>query len=207
MLLPNKKTIDKAIADGTLPKIDRILSAAHLLTCIADYYMQEAEDLTRGCGFCLGEVKQAQTAYTQHMERYNSLWTQLVSDSHMSRERTEDFDTFMPVITRLLQIGQLITDTNTGKPVSESKPSSPSPSGGAGGGIFRIMRSSDDVRMPYCSAKLTKEQKQALGKDVRITFTTHANIKKLIEHYAAKDDCPQRDVINEALIQCIENHK
>lgn len=209
MLLPNKKTIDRAIADGTLPKIDRILSAAHLLTCIADHYMQEADDLTRGCGFCLGEVKRAQTAYSQHMERYNALWTQLVKGSHMTHERTEDFDRFMPAFTRMLGLEQLITDTNTGRPVSES----PTPTADAlaaegkdGGSNFRVMRSDDCQRITYRAATLTEEQKKVLGHEVPLTTRTHSNIKHLIECYAQADHCTQRDIINEALVHYIEHH-
>ena len=41
---PQKKVIDAAIRSGALPAVDRLLSAAHLLTEIAAHLTEEADD-------------------------------------------------------------------------------------------------------------------------------------------------------------------
>lgn len=65
-----KETIDKAIANGSFAKIDRILSASHILTEMSDYLTSEADDIARDNNLMLGEVKQMQTNYSKVHDRY-----------------------------------------------------------------------------------------------------------------------------------------
>lgn len=205
----SKKTIDRAIDNGSLPAIDRLISAAHLLTEIADYLTEEGDDLARKNNLMLGEVKRAQRAYSMCHSRYYALWTDLVNESHMSHERTEDFDHFLPYIARLLSIDDVTTDTNTGKMVRDVYDERYASKGGLREAdkpakkmlTFRLMHGDDaEIPMTYRHAKLTEEQKDALGEDVNVTFRCHAKLNALITAYAEKEGTTRRDILNEALL-------
>lgn len=115
-----KETIDKAIANGSFAKIDRILSASHILTEMSDYLTSEADDIARDNNLMLGEVKQMQTNYSKVHDRYCLFWRDLVRESNQIETRTVDFDHFLPIICRLLSLDDIVTDPNTGRSCRET---------------------------------------------------------------------------------------
>lgn len=197
----SKKTIDRAIENGSLPSIDRLISASHILTEMADWLIKDADDIARDNNLMLGEVKREQTRYTQNHDRYARLWRDLVNESHMSHERTEDFDHFLPYIARLLSIDDVTTDPNTGESVRahykeryEKHAATPQKT------AFSVMHGKDESRITYRRAALSEEQREVLGKETKTSLVTHENILRLITAYAEKEGTTRRDILNEALL-------
>jgi len=117
---PKKKVLEAAIANGAMAKIDRLVSAAHILTEMGDWLMSEAEDTARENGLCIGEVKHAQNRYTSAHLNYVRLWRELVRGSGMTAERLDDFNHFLPYVARLLSVDDIVTDPNTGQAVRDN---------------------------------------------------------------------------------------
>lgn len=58
---PRKQLIDAAIANGSIDRMNMLLSAAHLLNCEANSLVEEASDLMAENGLLLGDLKSSTT--------------------------------------------------------------------------------------------------------------------------------------------------
>lgn len=59
---PKKKIIDAAIANGSIDRLNMLLSAAHLLNCEANNLVEEASDLMAENSLLLGDLKKLHNA-------------------------------------------------------------------------------------------------------------------------------------------------
>lgn len=55
---PRKQLIDAAVANGSIDRMNMLLSAAHLLNCEANSLVEEASDLMAENGLLLGNLRQ-----------------------------------------------------------------------------------------------------------------------------------------------------
>lgn len=130
MRIPKKKVIGAAIESGAMDRINRLVSAAHILTEMADWIMSDAEDAARGAGLMLGDLKHVQTRYSAAHLAYVRIWRELVRGSGMSGQRLDDFMHFTPYVARMLSVDDIVTDPNTGRPVKEDYERLYKPEGG-----------------------------------------------------------------------------
>lgn len=56
---PRKQLIDAAVANGSIDRMNMLLSAAHLLNCEANSLVEEASDLMTENGLLLGRLEEA----------------------------------------------------------------------------------------------------------------------------------------------------
>lgn len=82
-MTPKKKLIDKAIADGSIERLNKLLSAAHIMMCVSNNYVEEASDLMLGKGLLIGELKKLHNNLLCHADRYFKEFASMVSDSKM----------------------------------------------------------------------------------------------------------------------------
>ena len=54
---PKKILIEKATQNGTIDRVNQLLSATHLLICTANNYLEESAELLKSNGMMLGELK------------------------------------------------------------------------------------------------------------------------------------------------------
>lgn len=54
---PKKQLIEAAEADGSMERMNMLLSAAHLLNCEANSLIEEASDIMAAKGLMLGDLK------------------------------------------------------------------------------------------------------------------------------------------------------
>ena len=95
MMLPPKKAIEQAFADGTMDRVNRLLSAAHILNWEADVLVEDASDQLKEAGLQMGMLKKLHSDFIKAAERYFREYTHLVTSKEMSRALftdTEEFD-------------------------------------------------------------------------------------------------------------------
>ena len=61
IMKPRKQLIDAAVANGSIDRMNMLLSAAHLLNCEANSLVEEASDLMAENGLLLGDLKKSCT--------------------------------------------------------------------------------------------------------------------------------------------------
>lgn len=94
-MLPPKKTVDQAFADGTMDRVNRLLSAAHILSWEADVLVEDAADQLVAAGLQMGLLKKLHSDFIKAADRYFREFTHLVTSKEMSRALfidTEEFD-------------------------------------------------------------------------------------------------------------------
>lgn len=220
--LTPQQILERAVKDGSIQRIDTLYSAAHILMQVANYLMEQTDDsLIASISSLLREARQAHNFAARAIDRYLDLWTDFARVSGMQAQRTDDFDTYVPIIARLLAIAPLVTDPTTGKPCSTTPPdghteeqdprgAAAKPEEKSAGGLTTRLLDIDGIiaseRQPYRRAKLTAEQLRALGPETALTVKTHTHISRLLDIYAKEQGITKRDLINEILVDYIDYH-
>ena len=61
---PKKHLIERAEANGSMARLNQLLSASHILLCEANSLLEEAADLMAANGLLLGELKMLHNRFT-----------------------------------------------------------------------------------------------------------------------------------------------
>ena len=67
---PKKSLVDAAVKDGSMDRLNMLLSAAHLLNCEANSLIEEAADVMRAKGLLLGDLKKLHNDFLKCADRY-----------------------------------------------------------------------------------------------------------------------------------------
>lgn len=88
---PNKQLIDAAIANGSMDRMNMLLSAAHLLNCEANNLVEEASDLMTDNGLLLGDLKKLHNDFVRVADRYFKEFATLVGTEKSKIDMFSDF--------------------------------------------------------------------------------------------------------------------
>ena len=84
---PKKHLIDRAVADGSMDRLNQLFSASHILLC-------EANGLVAEAGLLLGELKQLHTAFTRSADRYFREFAAMVTTDKQKMDMFRDMNGF-----------------------------------------------------------------------------------------------------------------
>lgn len=91
---PNKQLIDAAIANGSMDRMNMLLSAAHLLNCEANNLVEEASDLMTDNGLLLGDLKKLHNDFVRVADRYFKEFATLVGTEKSKIDMFSDLEGF-----------------------------------------------------------------------------------------------------------------
>ena len=91
---PRKQLIDAATADGSIDRMKRLLSAAHILNCEANMLMEEAADLMSAKGLLLGNLKKLHNNFVKSADLYFLEFSSLVETEKSKIDMFRDMDDF-----------------------------------------------------------------------------------------------------------------
>ena len=94
MLTPKKTVIEKAKEDGTLARVNQLLSAAHILRCEAANLTGETADLLQSKGLLMGELKKCHSDLDKVQDRYFYEFTQMITSKQSGKDLFDDCDEF-----------------------------------------------------------------------------------------------------------------
>ena len=97
---PKKQLIDRARANGSIDRLNQLISASHILLCEANGLLEEAADLMERNGLMLGEIKQMNKRFTQAADRYFSEFAKLVDTEKQKMDMFQDMDSFDDLFRR-----------------------------------------------------------------------------------------------------------
>ena len=93
-MTPKKKVIEKAKEDGTLARVNQLLSAAHVLRCEAANLIGETADLLESRGLLMGELKKCHGDLDKVQDRYFNEFTQMITSKQSGKDLFSDLDEF-----------------------------------------------------------------------------------------------------------------
>ena len=93
-MTPKKSIIERAKEDGTLAKVNQLLSAAHILRCEAANLTGETADLLESKGLLMGELKKLHNDLDKVQDRYFYEFTQMITTEQSGKDLFADCDEF-----------------------------------------------------------------------------------------------------------------
>ena len=91
---PRKKLIDAAIANGSMDRLNMLLSATHLLNCEANNLIEEASDIMEINGLLLGDLKKLHNDFVRVADRYFKEFATLVGTEKSKMDMFSDLEEF-----------------------------------------------------------------------------------------------------------------
>lgn len=91
---PRKQLIDAAVANGSIDRMNMLLSAAHLLNCEANSLVEEASDLMAENGLLLGDLKKLHNNFVKSADLYFLEFSSLVKTEKSKMDIFRDMDDF-----------------------------------------------------------------------------------------------------------------
>ena len=97
---PKQHYIDRPKANGSIDRLNQLLSASHILLCEANGLLEEAADLMAANGLMLGELKQLHNRFTTAADRYFSEFAAMVTTDRQKLDMFQDMDGFDELFRR-----------------------------------------------------------------------------------------------------------
>lgn len=91
---PKKTLIEKSIADGSMDRLNQLLSASHILLCEANNLTEEASDLMSERGLMLGMLKKRHNDFIKCADAYFKEFASMVPEDKSKMEMFGDLDDF-----------------------------------------------------------------------------------------------------------------
>ena len=91
---PKDVFIKRAIANGSIERLNILLSAAHILSCTANQYAEEAADLMEENGLLLGRLKQLHNNFIKSADMYFREFAGMVFNDEKKMAMFQDMDSF-----------------------------------------------------------------------------------------------------------------
>lgn len=91
---PKESLIKKAIDNGSIDRLNILLSAAHILNCTANQYAEEAADLMEQNGLLIGRLKQLHNGFIKSADMYFREFASMVFSETKKMDMFSDMDSF-----------------------------------------------------------------------------------------------------------------
>lgn len=91
---PKEILIKNAIENGSVERLNILLSAAHILNCAANQYAEEAADLMAENGLLLGRLKQLHNNFIKSADMYFREFAGMVFNDQTKMAMFSDMDSF-----------------------------------------------------------------------------------------------------------------
>ena len=96
---PKRTLIEAAEKDGSMDRLNQLLSASQILLCEANNLVEEASDLMKERGLMLGTIKQLHTRFVQSADAYFKEFSSLVIEEQSKMDQSKmdmfnDMDSF-----------------------------------------------------------------------------------------------------------------
>lgn len=100
-----KEIIQRAVNNGSMAKVNRLLSAAHLLNCEVNNLIEETADILRRNGLLIGELKKYHSDFLKCADRYFAEFATMVEENE-KMNMFEDMDEFDRMFRKWAKIAE-----------------------------------------------------------------------------------------------------
>lgn len=101
---PKEYLIKNAIKNGSVERLNILLSATHILNCTANQFAEEATELMEKNGLLLGRLKQLHNNFVKSADLYFREFASMVLDDRCKMNMFEDMDSFEDVFRNWAKI-------------------------------------------------------------------------------------------------------
>lgn len=101
---PKQDLINIAIKDGSMDRVNMLLSAAHLLNCEANNLIEKASDVMIAKGLLLGNLKKLHNDFVKCADRYFKEFASLVTADKCKMDMFDDLQGFDEVYRKWAKV-------------------------------------------------------------------------------------------------------
>lgn len=91
---PKKSLTDRAKANGSMDRINMLLSAAHILNCTSNQYAEEAASILETNGLMIGRLKLLHNNFLRAADNYFSEFASMVNGEGNKMDMFTDMEEF-----------------------------------------------------------------------------------------------------------------
>lgn len=91
---PKKELIETATTDGSMERLNQLLSAAHILLCESNNLVEEASDLMSEKGLMLGVLKKRHNDLVKCTDSYFKEFSAMITEEKSKMDMFSDMDDF-----------------------------------------------------------------------------------------------------------------
>ncbi len=91
---PKKHLIEQAQANGSIDRLNQLLSASHILLCEANNLIEEASDLMLSQGLMLGMLKKLHNDFVKSADAYFKEFAIMITTDTSKMDMFRDMDDF-----------------------------------------------------------------------------------------------------------------
>ncbi len=89
-----KTLVEIAEKNGSIEQMNRLLSAAHLLACLSNSYVEEANELLELNGLCVGSIKNEHKKFIRAADNYFGEFTKVILTEKSKMDMFSDMEEF-----------------------------------------------------------------------------------------------------------------
>lgn len=104
---PKQKLVEKYRNDGSSDKVNKLLSASHLLAIEQNNLIQEVSDILEAHGLLIGELKMLHTRFEEAANRYFNNFGMLIDGDAVRIDMWEDYDNFNKLFREWAKINDI----------------------------------------------------------------------------------------------------
>lgn len=97
-MLPKKALVQKAIKDGSMDRINKLLSLSMLLNAISNSLSDESADILRSHDLLVGPIKQKHTAMMRAADAFFKDFSTMITNPDCKKNLFEDLDSLQGII-------------------------------------------------------------------------------------------------------------
>lgn len=110
---PKKTLIESAEKDGSMARLNQLLSASQILLCEANNLVEEASDLMKERGLMLGAIKQLHARFVRSADDYFKEFSSMVIEEQSKMDMFNDMDSFDTYFRKWAKISKGWEPNNT----------------------------------------------------------------------------------------------
>lgn len=103
---PKKNLIERAKANGSIQRLNMLISAAHILNCEANILIEEAADLMAENGLMLGTLKKFHNNFVRAADLYFNDFASMVNGEGSKMDMFEDIEGFDKLFRKWSRLDQ-----------------------------------------------------------------------------------------------------
>lgn len=103
---PPKKLIEDAKGNGSVDRLNVLVSAAHICMVEANTLMVEAADMLAENGLMLGELGWWTKSLLKEFDRYNANFTQMILTDETKKNLFNDYEAFDKIYRKIMKIDE-----------------------------------------------------------------------------------------------------
>lgn len=103
---PKQAVIDRAVKNGCISRVNKLLSLSHILLCTSNQYLEEASDELKTNGMLIGGIKKLHNDFLKKADNYFREFAKMITDQESKMDMFRDMESLDTIIRKWSRIDE-----------------------------------------------------------------------------------------------------